>query len=77
MSQVLLGIMSALLTGCIAALVGALVNFHSRFIRLEERMTNVRKDVASLRRVILRRLPMNIDAVNWTEQEKEQELEKW
>lgn len=64
-------------TGCMATTIGAVFRLHTRFIRLEESVKYIGKDVNSVKRLIVQRLPKIRIANDWSDEERENGDDKW
>jgi hypothetical protein len=77
MSGFVVNLLPMLLTGSVVTLVVSVLNFHARFIRLEDSMRRMEKQMSVLRRTVMRRLPRITVNTGWTDEEKESEDEQW
>jgi hypothetical protein len=77
MGDMFLGILSGLFTGSLAAATGALVSFHGRFIRLEEGVKTLRREVSSMRRVLVQGMRRIELAAQLPDLDKDPEGEQW
>lgn len=70
-------IIATLLTGCLTALIGTVFSMHGRFVRLEEGIRYVRRDIGRLQRDMSRRISGMHLSDDWSIAERESGDEKW
>ena len=71
MNSDLLNVLATLATGCLVSIAVAAFNFHARFIRMEDGMRTIRRDVNVLKRIVNSRLPHISVHADWTPEDKE------
>jgi hypothetical protein len=77
MNQSSLVILSAILTGCAATMLGAIIKFLTSFIRMEQLMKDIRDEIRTLRRQV-NRLSANSYRFGHNEHNEETtEIKKW
>ena len=71
MNSDLLNVLATLATGCLVSIAVAVFNFHARFIRMEDGMRTIRRDVTVLKRIVNSRLPHISVHADWDPEDKE------